>query len=107
MNEQDIAQSTKQLIDALKQSCGAVGLGNDGNEYKIIVQVFLYKYFNDKFGYEAKRNPKYGARFSAASTWDIAYDGFPRTKSKTYSPICPPPRPGSSPTRPSRTSSTR
>ena len=76
MNEQDISQSTKQLIDALKQSCGAVGLGNDGNEYKIIVQVFLYKYFNDKFGYEAKRNPKYGARFSAASTWDVAYDGF-------------------------------
>ena len=39
MNEQDIAQSTKQLIDALKQSCGAVGLGNDGNEVKRRVAV--------------------------------------------------------------------
>lgn len=30
-------------------------MGNDGNEYKIITQVFLYKFLNDKFGYEVKR----------------------------------------------------
>ena len=29
-------------------------MGNDGNEYKIITQVFLYKFLNDKFGYELK-----------------------------------------------------
>ena len=55
MADSIIEQSTKELIDSLKQSCGSFGLGNDGNEYKIIVQVFLYKYFNDKFGYEAKK----------------------------------------------------
>ena len=64
------------MIDALKQTCGAFGLGNDGNEYKIIVQVFLYKYFNDKFGYEAKKTPIYGERLSAAEKWDEEYDKF-------------------------------
>jgi len=29
-------------------------LGNDGNEFKIITQVFLYKFTNDKFAYEVK-----------------------------------------------------
>lgn len=71
-------QSTKELIDALKQSCGSYGLGNDGNEYKIIVQVFLYKYFNDKFGHEAKKvvAEGYGKRLASASKWDAAYDKF-------------------------------
>lgn len=71
-----IEESTKQLIDALKQTCGGFGLGNDGNEYKIIIQMFLYKYFNDKFGYEAKRAPIYGERLSKAEKWDAEYDTF-------------------------------
>ena len=41
-----IEEATKGLIDSLKQACSSHGLGNSGNEYKIIVQVFLYKYFN-------------------------------------------------------------
>ena len=61
-----IQKSTEELIDALKQTCGSYGLGNDGNEYKIIIQMFLYKYFNDKFGYEAKRSKLYGERLSKA-----------------------------------------
>lgn len=76
MESKNIDQATRQLIDALKQTCGAFGLGNDGNEYKIIVQVFLYKYFNDKFGYEAKRTPIYGERLTAAEKWDEEYDKF-------------------------------
>lgn len=76
MESKSIDQATRQLIDALKQTCGAFGLGNDGNEYKIIVQVFLYKYFNDKFGYEAKKTPIYGERLSAAEKWDEEYDKF-------------------------------
>lgn len=71
-----IDQATKKLIDALKQTCGSFGLGNDGNEYKIIIQVFLYKYFNDKFGYEAKRTPIFGERLTAAERWDAEYDTF-------------------------------
>ena len=55
----DIKQKTIALIDALKSTCQTYGMGNDGNEYKIITQVFLYKFINDKFGYEVKKlSPK-------------------------------------------------
>lgn len=47
---------TKELIDSLKAVCAQYGLGNDGNEFKIITQVFLYKFMNDKFVYELKQN---------------------------------------------------
>lgn len=55
----DFSIQTKQLIDNLKGVCASYGLGNDGNEFKIITQVFLYKFMNDKFGYELKElDPK-------------------------------------------------
>jgi type I restriction enzyme M protein len=50
----DFTKKTKDLIDSLKGICASYGLGNDGNEFKIITQVFLYKFMNDKFGYEVK-----------------------------------------------------
>lgn len=50
----DFTAQTKQLIDNLKGVCTTYGLGNDGNEFKIITQSFLYKFMNDKFGYEVK-----------------------------------------------------
>ena len=46
---------TKALIDNLKSVCSNFGLGNDGNEYKIITQIFLYKFINDKFIFEIKK----------------------------------------------------
>lgn len=46
---------TKSLIDNLKSVCANYGLGNDGNEFKIITQVFLYKFLNDKFRYSVKQ----------------------------------------------------
>jgi len=49
---------TKSLIDDLKSVCANYGLGNDGNEFKIITQIFLYKYLNDKFIYEIKKLDK-------------------------------------------------
>ena len=52
---QDFTVQTKELIDNLKGVCTSYGLGNDGNEFKIITQVFLYKFMNDKFGYEVKQ----------------------------------------------------
>lgn len=54
---QDITYKTKtkQLIDSLKSVCANYGLGNDGNEFKIITQVFLYKFLNDKFRFEVKK----------------------------------------------------
>ncbi len=44
-----IKQDTLSLIDDLKVTCASFGLGNDGNEYKIITQCFLYKFLCDKF----------------------------------------------------------
>jgi len=52
---QDFTASTKKLIDDLKGVCANYGLGNDGNEFKIITQVFLYKFMNDKFSHEVKQ----------------------------------------------------
>lgn len=65
-----IKEKTVELIDSLKSTCQTYGMGNDGNEYKIITQVFLYKYLNDKFGYEIKKLDK---RISSADKWEIAY----------------------------------
>lgn len=55
MVELEFQQKTKELIDSLKNICAHYGLGNDGNEFKIITQTFLYKFLNDKFAYEAKK----------------------------------------------------
>ncbi|MBS0308747.1 MAG: SAM-dependent DNA methyltransferase [Proteobacteria bacterium] len=55
MVTQEFEQRTRELIDSLKAICAAYGLGNDGNEFKIITQVFLYKFLNDKFAFEAKK----------------------------------------------------
>ena len=52
----DLKEKTIRLIDDLKATCQSYGLGNDGNEYKIITQIFLYKFLNDKFGYELKKS---------------------------------------------------
>ena len=67
---QDIKRDTAELIDALKATCQTYGLGNDGNEYKIITQVFLYKFLNDKFGYEVK---KLSPALADADQWEVAY----------------------------------
>ncbi len=54
----EFEKKTKALIDDLKSVCANYGLGNDGNEFKIITQVFLYKFLNDKFIYEIKQLDK-------------------------------------------------
>lgn len=55
LNDTDFGQKIIELIDNLKGICASYGLGNDGNEFKIITQVFLYKLMNDKFAYEVKQ----------------------------------------------------
>lgn len=66
----NIKENTIELIDALKATCQTYGMGNDGNEYKIITQVFLYKYINDKFGYAVKKLNK---KLSQAAKWEEVY----------------------------------
>ena len=65
-----IREKTIELIDGLKATCQKFGMGNDGNEFKIITQVFLYKYLNDKFGKAVKEiSPK----LAAAEKWELAF----------------------------------
>ena len=63
----DFESQTKELIDGLKSTCATYGLGNDGNEFKIITQIFLYKFLNDKFAYEVK---KIDNRLANAKKWE-------------------------------------
>ncbi|WMJ83136.1 HsdM family class I SAM-dependent methyltransferase [Oscillospiraceae bacterium LTW-04] len=66
----NIKEKTIALIDALKSTCQTYGMGNDGNEYKIITQVFLYKFINDKFGHAVK---KISPKLANAEKWEIVY----------------------------------
>ena len=62
-------RQTKTLIDDLKSVCANYGLGNDGNEFKIITQVFLYKFLNDKFVHEIKQ---LDSNLANAENWEVA-----------------------------------
>lgn len=66
----DIKSETLRLIDQLKATCQTYGLGNDGNEYKIITQIFLYKFINDKFGYEIKKK---NSKIASAEKWEVEF----------------------------------
>jgi type I restriction enzyme M protein len=73
MSTQDFEQKTRELIDGLKTTCSNKGLGNDGNEFKIITQVFLYKFLNDKFAFEVKKiNPT----LAKAENWEQAFSSL-------------------------------
>jgi type I restriction enzyme M protein len=76
MTSQEFKAKAITLIDDLKGVCANYGLGNDGNEFKIITQVFLYKFLNDKFAYEIKRIEPALAK---AESWEAAL----RKKSKS------------------------
>ena len=65
--ENKFSQQIRTLIDDLKSVCANYGLGNDGNEFKIITQIFLYKFLHDKFVYEIKQVDK---KLQQASDWE-------------------------------------
>jgi type I restriction enzyme M protein len=70
----EFERKTKELIDSLKGICSSYGLGNDGNEFKIITQVFLYKFLNDKFAHEVK---KIDDTLKNSSKWEMIYKTMP------------------------------
>lgn len=79
MTQPSYQQQSRDLIDGLKAVCASNGLGNDGNEYKIIVQTFLYKLLCDKFAYEMKRiEPK----LAKADDWVTAWQAIPAKSRK-------------------------
>ena len=54
----EIERDTKKLIDDLKGICTNAGMGGSGDEYRVMTQVFLYKFLNDKFSFEIKNLDK-------------------------------------------------
>ena len=80
----DLKEKTIRLIDDLKATCQSYGLGNDGNEYKIITQIFLYKFLNDKFGYELKKSKTYSIALVPCSALPTDMN----TPMKFKKPIC-------------------
>ncbi len=79
MTDREFVSKTMQLIDDLKSVCANYGLGNDASEFNIITQVFLFKYLNDKFIYEAKKaNPK----LDEAENFQEAYESLPEDQRK-------------------------
>lgn len=79
MTEIEFIKKTKTLIDDLKSVCANYGLGNDASEFNIITQVFLYKYLNDKFIYEAKKIDK---DLDRAEDFQKAYEAMSEDKKK-------------------------
>ncbi len=71
----EFEKKTKELIDGLKSVCANYGLGNDGNEFKIITQVFLYKFLNDKFVHEVKQ---IDTKIAKAENWEEALMAYKR-----------------------------
>lgn len=76
----NLKEKTISLIDALKATCQHYGIGNDGNEYKVITQVFLYKFINDKFGYEIK---KISPELKVVDKWDESYANMSEKQRKS------------------------
>lgn len=44
MSNINISEATIALIDSLKSTTGAYGLAGTGSEYKIVTEMFLYKF---------------------------------------------------------------
>ena len=54
-NEISLINKTEKMIDEIKSVCANYGLSGASSEYKIITEIFLYKYLNDKFLCEIKK----------------------------------------------------
>lgn len=76
-NTLQFERNTKALIDDLKSVCANYGLGNDGNEFKIITQVFLYKFLNDKFAFEVKQ---LDSKLAKAESWEAAIKKYKKSE---------------------------
>lgn len=73
----EFERNTKALIDDLKSVCANYGLGNDGNEFKIITQVFLYKFLNDKFAFEVKQ---LDSKLAKAESWETTIKNYKKSE---------------------------
>ncbi len=82
MNIEELKQQTYDLIDRLKSTTANNGLAGSGNEYTVIVETFLYKFLNDKFIYEAKKEMP-----SLAETDDV-FEALDAMSEDEYENLC-------------------
>jgi type I restriction enzyme M protein len=59
---EELENKIEGIIDDLKGVCNQHGIGNTGDEERVITTVFLYKFLNDKFMYNLREfaNKTYG-----------------------------------------------
>ena len=55
MEKASYVETVENLFDSIKGILTSAGLGGEAGEYKLVTQSFLYKFLNDKFLYEAKK----------------------------------------------------
>lgn len=55
MDNTNYVETVENLVDRIKGILTSAGLGGEAGEYKLVTQSFLYKFLNDKFLYEAKK----------------------------------------------------
>lgn len=55
MEKASYVETVENLVDSIKGILTSAGLGGEAGEYKLVTQSFLYKFLNDKFLYEAKK----------------------------------------------------
>ena len=82
METYKIQQDTKDLIDRLKATTSDYGLAGGGKEYIVIVQTFLYKFLNDKFIYEIKKE------LPDLKSSDTVYDELNKMSVDEYDELC-------------------
>jgi type I restriction enzyme M protein len=78
MSFQEYLDMMKSMIDSLKAMSTALGLSNTGDEYKIISELFTYKFLNDKLLYD------FSKREDRTETFDdfVEYAGIDTPKMK-------------------------
>ncbi|WP_270458290.1 HsdM family class I SAM-dependent methyltransferase [Lactobacillus gasseri] len=56
MENTNYVETVENLVDSIKGILTSAGLGGEAGEYTLVTQSFLYKFLNDKFLYEAKKD---------------------------------------------------
>lgn len=78
MGYEEYLDSVKRMIDDLKAMTADLGLANTGDEYKIISELFTYKFLNDKLLYEFEQREDKSESFE--DFVDYADSGIARIK---------------------------
>lgn len=78
MSIEEYLNQTKNMIDDLKAMSANLGLANTGDEYKIISELFTYKFLNDKLLFE------FNKREDKSETFEDFVDFAPINIAKMY-----------------------